>query len=276
VTYAVGYKLKPIGTDLFHGLSDLRASETPEGLKVDAVSDAGSFVTFILPAEGTRGPLGLELLRGVDGQVLGNKTLADAEALTVDERTGDHYIAFEGEPRVLRYTSKAGFKGASERLPLQNLPSLPDNEGLEAMTLLTNSDERASLLLGAESGGFWLCPLSNYECKILRGPRTPGLGYALVSLSVLPDRPDDILALYRFYTPWTEPRTRLNHLRYESGRLVLKGELLNIAPPMPYANYEGVSAIRTQTGYRIYIISDPIKDHEDFTLMLGFDWNFVG
>ncbi|WAC49335.1 esterase-like activity of phytase family protein [Asticcacaulis sp. SL142] len=293
VTYAMGYKLRPIGTDLFIGLSDLKATQGPDGLTVEAVSDAGSFATFTIPANHERrGPLTFELLRGTDGQVLGNKVLADAEALAVDERTGDYYIAFEGEPRVLRYRAEGSkahsekceavfgkkcaleFKGAAERVPLQNLPSLPDNEGLEAMTLLRDKQGDASLLLGAESGGFWLCPLSTFNCATIRGPKTPGFGYALVSLSALPDRPDDILALYRFYTPWTGPRTKLTHLRLEGGRLVSKGELLTIAPPMPYANYEGVSAIQTDGGYRLYLISDPIEEDEEYTLLLGFDWAF--
>ncbi|MDC7675428.1 esterase-like activity of phytase family protein [Asticcacaulis machinosus] len=274
VTYAVGYKLRPIGTDLFIGLSDLKARYGPDGLMVEAVSDAGAFATFTIPANGERrGPLTFELLRGTDGQVLGNKVLADAEALAVDEHTGDHYIAFEGEPRVLRYKAN-GFRGAAERLPLQNLPSLPDNEGLEAMTLLMGEQGAASLLLGAESGGFWLCPLSTFNCAAIRGPKTPGFGYALVSLSALPDRPNDILALYRFYTPWTGPRTKLTHLRFEGGRLVSKGELMTVASPMPYANYEGVSAIRTEVGYRLYLISDPIAEDEEYTLLLGFDWAF--
>ncbi|MFT3997254.1 MAG: esterase-like activity of phytase family protein [Asticcacaulis sp.] len=270
VRYAGGYTVAGKGTARLIGLSDLIVTPGKDGVRVDAVSDYGDRVHFTVPAQGGEGPLEIDALRGQDGQPFGNKALSDSEDMAIDPQTGTVYVSFEGDARVMRYGP--GMSGKGQRLPLTRLSALPGNEGLEALTFHRDAAGKASLILGAEVGGFWQCGLDDYVCRDLIGPTTPGFAYKLVSLAPLDAaRPDEMLALYRFYTPWTGARSVLRVLRLDGRRLVLTDTLLTIAPPLPNDNYEGVSAVKTAEGYRLYLISDPIGDN-DPTRLLMFDW----
>ncbi len=268
--YIGGYVVKGEGTSWLSGLSDLVVKPGKDGVMIDAIGDYGSRARFTLPVRGTEGPLSVEMLRGADGKPFGNKSLSDAEDMAVDPRDGTVYVSFEGDARVMRYGP--GLGGPGERLPLTGLPALPSNEGLEAVTLHLSSKDEASLILGAEVGGFWRCPLNTYKCESLVGPTTPGFTYKLVSLAPLdPAKPDEMLALYRFYLPVVGARNVLRVLRLEGNRLTLVDTILRIEPPLPIDNYEGVSAVKTRDGYRLYLISDPIGDN-DPTHLLMFDY----
>ncbi|MCA1936176.1 MAG: esterase-like activity of phytase family protein, partial [Asticcacaulis sp.] len=76
---------------------------------------------------------------------------------------------------------------------------------------------------------------------------------------------------YRFYLPVVGARNVLRVLRLEGNRLKLVDTILRIEPPLPIDNYEGVSAVKTRDGYRLYLISDPIGDN-DPTHLLMFDY----
>lgn len=268
--YVGGYWVKGEGTSGLTGLSDLVVKPGKDRVMIDAIGDYGSRARFDLPERGTEGPLSLEMLRGADGKPFGNKSLSDAEDMAVDPRDGTVYVSFEGDARVMRYGPDLG--GPGERLPLTGLPALPSNEGLEALTLHLSAKGEASLILGAEVGGFWRCPLDSYRCETLTGPTTPGFTYKLVSLAPLdPARPDEMLALYRFYLPVVGARNVLRVLRLEGNRLKLVDTILRIEPPLPIDNYEGVSAVKTRDSYRLYLISDPIGDN-DPTHLLMFDY----
>ncbi|MDC7682235.1 esterase-like activity of phytase family protein [Asticcacaulis sp. BYS171W] len=272
--YVGGYEAKGQGTSRLMGLSDLIVTPGKDGLMIDAVSDYGDHVRMIMPANGRAGPLSIDALKGADGKPFGNKTLSDSEDMALDPMTGDHYVSFEGDARVLLYsTETGGLSGKGERLPLDGLPLLPGNQGLEAVTFVREFPGETSLILGAEAGGFWRCRLEDYKCTTLVGPTTPGFGYALVSIAPLDvDKPDQILALYRYYTPWSGARTVLRLLKLEGTRLTLVDTILEVKPPMPNDNYEGVSAVRKPGGgYSLYLISDPIGDN-DPTRLLVFDY----
>ncbi|ESQ80658.1 esterase-like activity of phytase family protein [Asticcacaulis sp. YBE204] len=271
--YVGGYEVKGQGTSRLMGLSDLIVTPGKDGLMIDAVSDYGDHVRMIMSANGRAGSLSVDALKGADGKPFGNKTLSDSEDMALDPMTGDHYVSFEGDARVLLYSAETGgLSGKGERLPLSGLPLLPDNQGLEAATFVREFPGETSLILGAEAGGFWRCRLEDYKCSTLIGPTTPGFGYSLVSLAPLDvDKPDQILALYRFYTPWSGARTVLRLLKLDGKRLTLVETILEVKPPMANDNYEGVSAVKISDGYRLYLISDPIGDN-DPTRLLVFDY----
>ena len=62
---------------------------------------------------------------------------------------------------------------------------------------------------------------------------------------------------------------RLLHL--EGDTLTVVSNLVKITPPLPVDNFEGVSAIKTATGYRIFLVSDNVKA-DGMSKLLIFDW----
>ncbi|MFT4090531.1 MAG: esterase-like activity of phytase family protein [Asticcacaulis sp.] len=256
------YVLASEGTPHFVGLSDLLISGQANDLRIEAISDFGDHVAFDLKPDG---PVALEIgtLKDAALKPFGNKTLSDAEDMAYDAATGDYYVSFEGNHRVMRYAD--GLAGPGETLPLSGLPTFPSNQGLEALTI-----HDGHLIVGAETGGFWRCGLTDYVCRQLKGPTTPGMGYAVVSLAPLGDT-GDILALYRYYTPWTGARSVLRRLEVDGDALRLKETILSVKPPLPHDNYEGVAAVKTDTGYDLYLLSDPIGEGNP-TRLLIFEW----
>ncbi|MBW8734787.1 MAG: esterase-like activity of phytase family protein [Asticcacaulis sp.] len=261
------------------GLSDLQITPDGDALKVEANSDWGWIVKFTLKPDDKGGiadsPLEIDQLRGKDGLPFANKSFGDAEDLAIDPATGARFVSFEGQQRIIRYTAPAMFKDEGEVLPLTGLPLFPANEGMEGLTYIREATGDA-LLIGAESGGFWRCPVATWACTEVDGPAVPGFLYKLTSLAVLdygdPRRDHDILTLYRYYDPFTGPRNVLRLTRLEGDQLVTVTDLAKIAPPLPYDNYEGVAAVRTATGYRIYLICDGLHDG-DRPKILMFDWS---
>lgn len=279
VRYAGGYELIAHGTSLLMGLSDLQITPDGDSLKIEANSDWGWIAKFALKPDGRGGladsPLEIDPLRGTDGAPFADKSFGDAEDLAIDPATRDRFVSFEGQQRIIRYPFPQTFKGQGERLPLTGLPLFPANEGMEGLTYIreTGGD---SLLIGAESGGFWRCAVKTWACTEVDGPAVPGFLYKLTSLAVLdyndPKRDHDILTLYRYYDPFTGPRNVLRLTRLDGDRLVTVEELAKIAPPLPYDNFEGVAAVRTAMGYRIYLICDGLHDG-DKPKILMFDWS---
>jgi hypothetical protein len=272
VSLVAGYTLKGFGTSRFEGISDLVAWPMAQGVHIEAVSDFGDHIRFdLIPKDSglADSPLRVTPLSNSEGLPFGNKTMSDAEDMAHDPLTGDTYVSFEGEARIMVY--KAG-KDRGVTLPLQALPAVPNNQGLEAMTFIREFPGVTSLLIGAESGGFWQCTLEDYSCRQVVGPTTPGLGYALVSLAPLDvDKPDEILALYRYYTPWEGARSLLRRLKLRGNRLSVTETILKIKPPFQADNYEGVSAIKTENGYRLFLISDPIgRDAKTHLIMFDY------
>lgn len=279
VHYVGGYELTAHGTSLLMGLSDLQIEPDGDALKIEANSDWGWIVRFTLKPDGKGGlldsPLEIDQLRGTDGLPMANKSFGDAEDLAIDPATHDRFVSFEGQQRIIRYPEPQTYRGQGEVLPVTGLPLFPANQGMEGLTYIREAGGDA-LLVGVESGGFWRCPVKTWACTEVHGPAVPGFMYMLTSLAVLdysdPRRDHDILTLYRFYTPFTGPRNVLRLTRLEGDQLVTVEELAKIAPPLPYDNYEGVAAVRTATGYRIYLICDGLHDG-DKPKILMYDWD---
>ncbi len=272
VHYLGGYEMTAHGTEQFLGLSDLQLFPTPEGLRVEAISDLGAAVTFDVVADGKGGlkdtAVDIDLLRDQEGRAYFNRELSDAEDIAYDAQGDTRYVSFERLQRVMAYPAPEGWRGTGRVLPLSGLPAFPTNEGMEGLTLV-----HGALLIGVEAGGFWTCPLATSACREVSGPGAPGFLYKLTSLAVLDDgaAKPEILALYRYFDPFTGPRNILRLLRFEGNRLVVVEDLLKIAPPLPWDNYEGVAAVRTATGYRLYLVCDGLHD-ADKPKILVYDW----
>lgn len=280
VRYVGGYELAAHGTSELVGLSDLHI--TPEGdtLKVEAVSDYGAMAQFDLKTDGKGGyldsPLEIDPLLDGEGKRFSYKDQADSEGMTVDPLTLDRYVSFEGNQRVMKFAAGKGvpWKRAGETLPLGGLPNFPPNLGMEGMTYI-QAPKGDALLIGVESGGFWRCGLALNACTEVHGPATPGFLYMMTSLAVVdyndPRRDHDILGLYRYYDPITGPRNLLRLLHLEGDTLTVVSDIAKITPPLPVDNFEGVAAIRTADGYRIFLVSDSLKEDGKPKLLI-FDW----
>ena len=275
VRYVGGYELNAKGTTQLDGLSDLLVLPEGDALKVEAISDFGAIARFELKSDGKGGyldsPLEIDRLRDGKGKTFQNKMQADSEGLTYDPVSGDRYVSFEGMQRVMTFTD---WRGAGEILPLAGLAQFPGNSGMEAITYVREA-AGDSLLIGVESGGFWRCGLALDRCREITGPATPGFMYMMTSLAVVAQnetaKSHEVLALYRYFDPFNGPRNVLRLLRLEGDKLSLVEDLAKVAPPLPYDNYEGVAAVKTATGYRIFLISDGLHDN-DKPKMLIYDW----
>lgn len=261
VRYAGGYELIANGTEQFHGLSDLSIIPQASGLRVEAISDLGAAIGFDL-RQNT--PIDIGHLKGPDGKASFSRVLADAEDTAIDLKTGIRYVSYERSHRITAFTN--GWASNGQVLPLSGLPAFPTNEGLEGLTLAGDA-----LLAGAESGGFWLCPLTTYKCRKLEAPDAPGFMYKLTSLEALDPEGREVLALYRYFTPFTGVKSWLRLLKRDGDRLTVAEDVLKIAPPMPADNYEGVSAIKTAGGYRLYLICDNLEEDGKPKILI-YDW----
>lgn len=281
VRYIGGYELVAHGTSELVGLSDLHIVPDGNTLKVEAVSDFGAMAQFELKPDGRDGYLDSSLeidpLLDPDGKRFTYKNEADSEGMTVDPVRGDRYVSFEGHQRVMKFAQDARlspWRQAGESLPLSGLPNFPANQGMEAVTFIQEPQGDA-LLIGVESGGFWRCGLALNACTEVHGPATPGFLYMMTSLAVVDyddaRRDHDILALYRYYDPITGPRNVLRLLHLEGDTLTAVSDMVKITPPLPVDNYEGVASVKTATGYRIFLISDSLKEDGKPKLLI-FDW----
>lgn len=274
VRYVGGYEITAHGTSQVDGLSDLQLTPDGDSLQVEAISDLGAGVTFAMMPDGKGGllesPVRIELLRDKEGKTSINRDFNDAEDIALNPVTGERFVSFERFQRIMAYAPGTAWGGTPRQLPLSGLPVFPNNEGMEGLSFFHEASGD-NLLIGVEAGGFWRCPLSTFACTAVEGPAVPGFLYMLSSLAPLPDDDRAILALYRYYDPFNGPRNVVRLLRLEGNRLVKVADLARVAPPLPYDNYEGVAAVKTGTGYRLYLICDGLHDG-DKPKILMFDW----
>lgn len=268
VRYVGGYEIDAHGTSQVMGLSDLQLTPSDTGLKVEAVSDLGAMIRFDLVPDGQGGmktsPVKIDLLRDADGKTSINRDFNDAEGLAI-AADGTHYVSYERFQRIMVFGPGVGWNGTPMALATGGIQKLPNNEGLEGIAILGDR-----LLAGAESGGFWLCERSGAGCTAIKGPSVPGFLYKLSGLAPVPGHGDEALALYRYFDGF-HLKSIVSLLRLEGHSLVDAGELARIAPPLPADNYEGVAAVKTEGGYRLYLVSDSLEDDGKPKLLM-FDW----
>lgn len=254
VSYAGGLVLR--GPDL-HGLSDLKIHEN----RAWAVSDFGSLVRFdiVLDRNGRLTSATNAISRsltGPDGAVLAPKENADAEGLAI-LAGGEVLVSFERDHRIWSYG--AGFTLAASPVPSPGV-AFPDNEGMEGLA----PDGDGWLALG-EGGGAWLCDRGG--CAPLSDPMpTPADGFRFTGADRDPH--GGWFVVERLFVPPLNMQARVRHLSPEG---VLSEPLIQLSPPASTDNFEGIAAVETATGTRLYILSDDNDNFVQKTLLLAFD-----
>ncbi|MBC6980396.1 esterase-like activity of phytase family protein [Caulobacter sp. 17J80-11] len=252
--YAGGIALASPDTSRLHGLSDLRIGT--DG-RLMAVSDDGDLFEAKLAFD-TQGRLvgltdaRLKPLTGETGAALQGKAEGDAEGLAVlaDGRT---LVSFERDHRVLVYPAGGG---RPVRGPIPDV-RMGENEGLEALAAWPAKGADA-YLAGVEDGRTFVCRLSG-ACAPVDLGSAPG-GFGLVAADM--EGPEPLL-LYRAWDPVRGSRIRLK----AGGR-----ELLALERPASVDNFEAMSAVRSEAGTRVYLLSDDNFSDGQRTLLLAFDW----
>jgi len=253
VTYAGGLILRGLG---LHGLSDLKI----EGDRAWVVSDFGQMIRFTLRMDrdgrltaadtATTRPL-----TGLDGRALAPKANADSEGLAI-LADGRVLVSFERDERIWSY-------GTGDDRPVAVAKpdaAFPDNEGMEG---LAAAPDGGWLVLG-EGGGAWVC---HAACVALGAtPVMPADGFKFTGADV--DPAGGWFVVERYYRPPLTMAVRVRHLSPDG---TLSAPLIQLRPPASTDNFEGVAAVATPTGTRLYLLSDDNDNPLQKTLLLAFD-----
>jgi hypothetical protein len=255
VTYAGGLSL--YGPDL-HGLSDLKL----DGDRAWAVSDFGALVRFTLRMD-ERGRLTgageavTRALTGPDGAILSTKTYADAESLALLP-DGRVLVGFEGDHRIWSYGADAASAPVRVRAPDHPFAR---NQGIEA---LAPAPDGRWLAMG-ETGGAWLC--DDDVCEPLpNAPAAYADGFLTTGADVDPE--GGWFIVQRFYAPPLNLQARVLRMAPDG---TLSAPLIQLRPPASVDNFEGIAAVRTATGARLYLLSDDNAIVLQRTLLMAFD-----
>lgn len=255
VSYAGGLTLRGAG---IHGLSDLKIL----GDTAWSVSDFGALVRFRLVMD-SAGRLNGAVqaisrpLSGPDGEPLMPKARADAEGLAILD-DGTVLVSFERDHRIWSY----GPDGNARPTPVAHPDAVfPDNGGLEGLAASTGN---SWLALGEEGGG-WVCratgcrPLAAYPVigrdgfRLTGADRDPAGGWIVVE---------------RYFAPPLDMRARVRRLSADG---TPGPTLIELRPPASVDNMEGIAAVATPTGTRLYLLSDDNNNPLQRTLLLAFD-----
>ena len=255
VTWGGGLILR--GANL-HGLSDLKI----DGSRAWVVSDFGDLVRFTIRLD-SNGRLASadnavnRPLTGPDGAVLAPKANADAEGLALLP-DGRVLISFERDHRIWSYGS-----GANERPVLVSTPRHPfeDNQGVEGLSPATDGKW---LALG-EAGGAWLCDETSCE-PLPDAPTSYDDGFLTTGADV--DPAGGWFIIQRLFVPPLNLQARVRHMAPDG---TLSEPLIHLRPPASTDNFEGIAAVPTATGVRLFLLSDDNNTFVQKTLLLAFD-----
>lgn len=252
VRYAGGLTLRG---EALHGLSDLKVV----GDRAWVVSDFGDMIRFTLVQDDAGRLAGAEAasarsLAGLDGAVLEDKAQADAEGLAI-LADGRVLVAFERDHRIWSYGVGGDQPAGAVAAPTVELP---DNSGFEGLA----SAALGWLVLGEEGGG-WLC---DQACAPF-GDLAPADGYRFTGADADPSG-DGWFVVERFYSAPLDMRARVRRLSAEGA---LSEPLIELRPPASVDNFEGVAAVATASGTRLYLLSDDNDNPLQKTLLLAFD-----
>ena len=241
----------------FGGLSDLHVS--PDGQMI-AITDKGNRLAARLRYDQYGKLVGLDdgdivKLQTPKGKKLKGKKKSDAEGLA---RTKDGwFVSFEHKQRIWFYPGDDPAAVVAIKVaPPKGLKNMPANGGLESLVELNNG----RLLTFSED-------LENTEGQTQGWLRT-GDGWRKIHLS----RPDDfaptgmtrlasgdILVLERSFSIMNGPAARIRLIDQANIKpeTVLEGrEIARLSGSQTVDNMEGISAVMTPKGERIYLISD--------------------
>lgn len=254
VRYAGGLTLR--GADI-RGLSDIKVQDGHAWI----VSDFGDLVRFDLVLDGSGRLLSAERaisrpLTGPDGVVLSPKANADAEGLALLP-DGRLLVSFERDHRIWSYGDGANDRPTPVTSPELDLPPNAGFEGLSAAPI--------GWLVLAEGGGAWLC---DRGCQEIGASRLASAdGYSFTGVDRDPSG-EGWFVVERFYSPPLDMRARVRRLSAEGE---LSEPLIELRPPASTDNFEGVAAVATSQGVRLYLLSDDNDNPLQRTLLLAFD-----
>jgi len=253
VRYAGGLTLR--GSHL-HGLSDIKV----EGDRAWIVSDFGDLVRLTLRLDGagrlvsadqaTRRALG-----DADGAALTSKARGDAEGLAF-LADGAMLVAFEGEHRIWSYGRHGLDRPRAVSAPTVDLAPNGGFEGLAAAP--------EGWLVLAERGGGWLC--GEGGCRTF-GALEPSEGYSFTGVDQDPAG-GGWFVVERRWAPPLDLRMRVRRLSNDGA---LSEPLVELRPPASVDNFEGLAAVSTPAGVRLYLLSDDNANALQKTLLLAFD-----
>lgn len=261
VHYAGGVDVISPGTPL-HGLSDLKIVDGD----MVSVSDSGDLARARLRLD-RRGRLtGLDQPRVrrltlTDGSPITDKVDGDAEGLAVTP-AGDLLISFERDHRIWNYGPLAGLGGHPVAVAAPDF-AFPSNDGMEGLSAAPDGWRVAG-----ESGGVWDC--SPTGCRTLVAPPAPLLAdsdYRITGLDRDPAGDGWVVVQRRFQAP-ADVRARVRRMARDGS---LGPVLIELKQPGTVDNFEGIAAVATADGVRIYLLSDDNFSDRQRTLLLAFD-----
>ncbi len=255
VRYAGGLILRGSG---LHGLSDLKV----QGDRAWAVSDFGALVRFTLrfDAEGRLTSADNAISRplvGPDGAVLAPKANADAEGLALLP-DGRVLVSFERDHRIWSYGVGADDRPIRVSTPVH---AFPDNQGIEG---LSAAPDGGWLALG-ETGGAWRCDDSGCEA-LPNAAAAYEDGFWATGADV--DPAGGWFIVQRLFTPPLNMQVRVRRMAADG---TLSEPLIHLRPPASTDNFEGIAAVPTRDGVRLYLLSDDNDNFLQKTLLLAFD-----
>ncbi len=260
VRYAGGLILR--GPAL-HGLSDIKVEAAGASeARAWVVSDFGDLIRFTLRLD-RNGRLGSadgavsRPLTGPDGAVLQPKANADAEGLALLS-DGRVLVSFERDNRIWSYGV-----GADDRPVRLSNPAatFPENEGVEGLSAAPGG----WLALG-EGGGAWLCDAD--ACRAFSESVTPADDFRFTGADR--DPAGGWFVVERYYSPPLNMAVRVRRLSPDG---VLSAPLIQLRPPASTDNFEGIAAVASPGGTRLYLLSDDNRNPLQKTLLLAFDVN---
>jgi hypothetical protein len=247
----------------------------PDGKKLLAVSDAGSWLTAELAYEGGR-PVGLARarmgsLRATSGRLLKDKREQDAEAIALVDGTlarGTLLVGFERVQRIGRFDIRDGQMQAPSgyiRLPAE-AARMQANQGLEALAVIRAGPLQGSLVAFAErftrGSGYhtgWIWVRGTPQRFQLRDID----GFNITDAAGLPD--GGLLVLERYFRWTTGVKMRIRRLlpgEIAPGARLTGRILLEADSDYEIDNMEGIAVHRGSNGETVVsLISDDNFNH---------------
>lgn len=257
----------------FGGFSGLGVSQ--DGRRMISISDRGTSLSInisfdqngkLIDADG----FDLGTLSDLDGSALRGKRWTDAEAMSPGVE-GEIIIAFERDHRLWRYDP--GTTTPRVLRPPEELSAMPDNEGIEALTLL-NDGRLLAISEGSPRENFtvgWVSRAGGWDVLTYR----TGDGFRATGAATLPN--GDVLVLERYYTPRQGVRIRIkrvDHTTIRPGEEIVGRLVAELAPPLNVDNFEGIDVISGPDGKPvIFLISDDNFNNDQRTLLMAFRLN---
>ena len=261
IRYAGGVDVISPGTPL-HGLSDLKIVDGD----LISVSDSGDLARARLRFD-RRGRLtGLDQPRVrrltlTDDSPITDKVDGDAEGLVVTS-TGDLLISFEREHRIWNYGPLARLGDHPVAVAAPGF-AFPANEGMEGLSAAPGGWRAAG-----ESGGVWDCTPAG--CHAVVAPPDPLLADADYRITGLDRDPagNGWFVVQRYFQAPADVRARVRRMAQDGS---LGPVLIELKQPGTVDNFEGIAAVSTAGGVRLYLLSDDNFSDRQRTLLLAFD-----